>query len=49
MKVVTNGGVRIEENQKVVLEELRKDGEGETEVKPQTGEEPTQTIHDTDR
>lgn len=47
-KVITNGGVRIEEGQKVVLDELKKDSQGQTEIKPQTGEEPTQTIHDTD-
>ena len=48
LKVITNGGVRIEENQTVVLEQLKKDGAGPTEIQPQTGEVPTQTIHDSD-
>jgi len=49
MKVVTNGGVRIEEGQQVITDELKHDQDGETTIAPQTGEDLTPMIHDSDR
>lgn len=47
MKVITNGGVRIEENEKVVVEEIARQTGTMADVVPQKWETPTQTIHDT--
>ena len=47
MKVITNGGVRIEEGEQVVLDEMSQQDTAQSEVTPQHWETPTQSIHDT--
>ena len=48
MQVITNGGVRVENGQQVTLETLTRDGDLMKDVVPQTGEEPTSTLRDSD-
>ncbi|MEY4684398.1 MAG: hypothetical protein RLZ25_857 [Pseudomonadota bacterium] len=49
MKVVTNGGVRIEEGQQVITDELKRDQAAETSIAPQTGEDLTPMTRDSDQ
>ena len=48
MQVITNGGVRIETGQQVALETLTRDNDRLKDIVPQTGEEPTSTLRDSD-
>jgi len=48
MQVITNGGGRVENGQQVTLETLTRDGDLMKDVVPQTGEEPTSTLRDSD-
>ena len=48
MKVVTNGGVRIEAGEQVILDDLTRDESAQTELAPQTGENSTPMTHDSD-
>jgi len=48
MKVVTNGGVRIESGEQVVLDELKHDDTTQKELAPQPGEDLTPMTHDSD-
>ena len=48
MQVITNGGVRIEAGQQVALETLTRDNDRLKDIVPQTGEEPTSTLRDSD-
>lgn len=48
MKVVVNGGVRIQEGDQIVVDALTKDDTSQKEIAPQTGEDPTQSVHDSE-
>lgn len=48
MRVVINGGVRIEAGEQVVLDELTHDQTEQKELAPQPGEDLTPMIHDSD-
>ena len=48
MKVVVNGGVRIQEGDQIVVDTLTQDDKSQKEIAPQTGEDPTQSVHDSE-